>query len=144
MFFNEPVSTREWSSDPVPLCMMSSGTLCTIFAAVCGTNWMKQHKHSYCGICDITGMIYKAGEDAKYKSSLTYQDPSNRPGWCLTVCILPEVYWGLSQRTWLWSSGYGETLLEKETMNSQRAPVITRFVFNAFFLELERSSENVC
>lgn len=93
---------------------------------------------------DITGMIYKAGEDAKYKSSLTHQDPSNRPGWCLTVCILPEVYWGLSQRTWLWSSGYGGTLLEKETMNSQRAPVITRFVFNAFFLELERSSENVC
>lgn len=37
-------------------------------------------------------------------------------GWnsaCLTVCILPEVYWGLSQKIWLWSSSYGGTLLEK-------------------------------
>lgn len=31
----------------------------------------------------------------------------------LTVCILPEVYLGRSQRIWLWSSGYVETLLRE-------------------------------
>ena len=32
----------------------------------------------------------------------------------ITVCILPEVCRGQSQRTWLWSSGCVETLLEKQ------------------------------
>lgn len=35
----------------------------------------------------------------------------NTVWWRLTVCILPEVYWDPSQRTWLWSSGCAETLL---------------------------------
>lgn len=48
----------------------------------------------------------------------------------LTACILPEVYWVPSQKTWLWSSRYGETLLDRGWQEFSNGECILNSIFH--------------